>query len=388
LIPLALAVFRDRRIWVLQIPQIKIFLTIGALFLLSTWWNNLIRPESLLPELDETVAWIRAFIVLLGFLVFLLYFVDTIRKIEVIAWFTIALIALSAISAMLPFLQGDEVGRVRADFGAAENSNRLAYMSLFAASLTWFYYSYSKRLLFKSAALLGFFLFIATTLATGSRSGLLQSVILAIIILREQKDWSLTKRIQGGILIASLVVALIAVIPAAQFTRMTTFSSAASAKSAGGKSVRDRLRTIYAALEFSASNPILGIGLGNFVMMHKALYGIENATHNSYLWMLTEGGVGVLLLYLLLFRITYRMLRQLEVRGPPSLLWLSRGLRVNMILLLLFTVFANFWISIFVYLIIGLTLCMMRVPWTADRTVEVIQPAVRVSAGRLATRPH
>jgi O-antigen ligase len=359
-IPLGLAIFRDRRVWVLQIPQIKLLLAIGALFLVSTWWNNLIRPD-LLPELDETIPWTRAFVVLFAFLIFFLYFVDTRKKIEVAAWFTIALIAVSAVSAMLPFLQGDEVRRVRAEFGIAENSNRLAYMCLFAASMVWFYYNHGTGWLKKTIVLPAFFVLIATALASGSRSGFLQLLILAGIILKEQKNWSMTKRIQGVLLIGSLVVALLAVVPTAQFTRMTSFSSAAAAKSTGGKSMRDRLRTIYSALEMAVSNPVLGIGLGNFVWMHKAYYGIENATHNSYLWMLTEGGIGVLLLYLVLFNMTYRMLRQLETRGPPEFLWLSKALRVNMVLFMIFTAFANFWISIFVYLIVGLTLCMARV---------------------------
>jgi hypothetical protein len=329
-----------------------------------------------LPELDETFAWMRAFVILLGFLIFFLYFVDTRERIELVAWFTVGLIAVSALSAMLPFVQGEDVRRVRADFGIAENSNRLAYMCLFAASLLWFYYNHGQGSLKKKLVLPAFFIFSATALASGSRSGFLQMLILAAIILKEQKNWSITKRIQGILLVGSLVVALIAVIPTAQFTRMTSFSSAAAAKSTGGKSMRDRLRTIFSALELAASNPVLGIGLGNFVWMHKAYYGIENATHNSYLWMLTEGGIGVLVLYLIMFHITYRMLRRLEARGPPELLWLSKGLRVNLILFMVFTLFANFWISVFVYLFVGLTVSMLRIRPQVNRRVEIMRPSL------------
>lgn len=392
LIPLALSVFRDRKIWVVEVPQVRLFLAIGALFLVSTWWSNLMHPDTLLPELDETVAWMRAFVVLLGFLVFFIYFIDTQQKIELAVWFSIALIAVSALSAMLPFLKGEDVSRVRSDFGIADNSNRLAFMCLFASSLLWFYYNHGQGLVKKGLVLPAFLFFIVTALASGSRSGFLQMLILMGIILREQKSWSITKRIQGMFMVGSLVVLLLALAPAAQLTRMTSYSSAAAAKSTGGKSMRDRLRTIYSAVELAASNPVLGIGLGNFMWMHKAYYGIENATHNSYLWMLTEGGIGVLVLYLLLFKTTYRMLRQLEARGPPDLLWLSKGLRVNLILFMVFSTFANFWISIFVYLIVGLTVCITRVRPQWNRGVEIMPRPVAVGSdgpvGRLLGSPQ
>jgi O-antigen ligase len=186
-----------------------------------------------------------------------------------------------------------------------------------------------------------------------------QLLVLGMIVIYEQKGWSVTKKIQSVLLVGSVVLLSLAVVPAAQVTRITTYSE--SSHDPGGKSIQHRLATVYAAIEMASANPILGIGLGNFIWMHKLYYGFENASHNSYLWMLTEGGIGVLTLYLLLFRITYRMLRQLEEAGPSELLWLSKGLRVNLILLLVFSIFANFWIGIFVYLIVGFAISMTRI---------------------------
>ena len=81
-----------------------------------------------------------------------------------------------------------------------------------------------------------------------------------------------------------------------------------------------------------------------------AFYGSSGHTHNSYLWALTAGGIGVFGLYLLLFYLTYRMLRQLERSGPQELLWLSKGLRVSLVLFMIFSAFADFWLSDFMYL--------------------------------------
>ena len=44
----------------------------------------------------------------------------------------------------------------------------------------------------------------------------------------------------------------------------------------------------------------------------------------------------MLALYLLLFYVTYRMLRQLEKSGPRELLWLSKATKANLLLFLIF----------------------------------------------------
>lgn len=373
LIPLALSIFHDRTVWVWRVPQVKVLFAIGALFLVSTWWSDFKYPVTLIPQIDMTVQMTRAFVMLLGFLVFCLYFVNTRPRIELMIWVIVALITVTALSAMLPFLEGEELKRARASFGMAENSNRLAYMSIFGASLLWFYHSCGAARWRKCLIFPLLFFLTATAVTAGSRSGFLQLVILGALVVKEQKGWSVTKRIQSIFLVGSVVLVLLVVVPSAPITRIMSYDTEAAEKVTGGESLRTRIATIYALIEMATSNPILGIGLGNFRWMHKTYYGLANTPHNSYLWMLTEGGVGVLALYLVLFRITYRMLRQLETAGPRDLLWLSKGLRVNLILLLVFSIFANAWLEIFPYLIIGLTICMTRV-WQ-DRSQNFTLPA-------------
>ena len=66
----------------------------------------------------------------------------------------------------------------------------------------------------------------------------------------------------------------------------------------------------------------------------------------------------MLALYLLLFYVTYRMLSRLEKSGPRELLWLSKATKANLLLFLIFSGFADFWLSDFIYLIIGLAVAM------------------------------
>jgi hypothetical protein len=172
-----------------------------------------------------------------------------------------------------------------------------------------------------------------------------------------------------------LVVFLgLAFVPSAFLDRVTTFDPEVDAP--GQDSLQNRVHAVHSALSMVASDPLFGAGVGNFTWVARVFYHSPGATHNSYLWATTSGGLGVLGLYLLLFYVTFRMLRQLEREGPRELLWLSKALRVNLITFLIFSAFADFWLSDFLYLMIGLTVAMTYV-W---RRQGEIQMATRSAA--------
>jgi O-antigen ligase len=151
----------------------------------------------------------------------------------------------------------------------------------------------------------------------------------------------------------------LAFVPSAYLERVTTFDPEVDAP--GQESLQNRLLVVTSALKMAASDPLFGAGLGNFPWVARVFYNSGGATHNSYLWAITSGGVGALVLYLLLFYVTFRMLRQLEKYGPRELLWLSKALRVNLVTFLIFSGFADFWLSDFLYLIMGLAVAMTYV---------------------------
>ena len=198
------------------------------------------------------------------------------------------------------------------------------------------------------------FLLPVGALTAGSRSGLLQLATLAALIVKDQKGWSAGKRMYCIFCMGVTGLLILAVVPHAYLERATTFDPDTDAP--GQESLQNRIHVIFAALRMIASDPLFGTGIGNFPWVGPAFYGSSGHTHNSYLWALTAGGVGVFALYLLLFYLTYRMLRQLERSGPQELLWLSKGLRVSLVLFMIFSAFADFWLSDFMYLILGLTI--------------------------------
>lgn len=372
LIPLGLSFLRDRGSWLLGVPQIQIFLIIGLLFLVSIWWSELKYPTTLFPEKDETRRQITLFVTRLVWLIFFLYFITTRQRIELAVWLALGLIVAAALSALPAFLASGGAKRAAATFSLARNSNRLAYICLFATSLVWFYRSFGQTQRWKLLTL-PFLLFLpVTALTTGSRSGLLQMVTLAALVVKEQKGWSVTKRIYAIFVIGFIALLIFAIVPTIYLVRATSFDPQVHAP--GQESLQHRIHVVFGALKMVASDPIFGAGIGNFTWVAPAFFGSGGNTHNSYLWALTSGGIGVFALYLLLFYITYRMLKQLETSGPQEFLWLSKGLRVNLLLFLIFTAFADFWLSDFLYLIVGLTIAMTHLWQRGEQKLALSRP--------------
>jgi len=368
LIPFVLSILRDRVIWVFRVPQVKIFFLIGILLLASTWWSLEQHPLSIIPEFDGTERMLHLFFARLVFLVFFIYFITTQRRIELAVFLVLVLILIAAQTALPVSLSGR---RARATFSLAANPNRLAFICLFATSLLWFYRS-SLQARWKSLTVPLLFFLPATALATGSRSGFIQMVILGVLILKEQEGWSAMKRVHSFLFLGAVLIVLSVIVPASQYMRATSFDPTTQAP--GKQSLNKRITRIWNLLETAASNPIVGIGIGNFRWVNQLRYGDDRQPHNSYLGTLAESGVPVLSLYLLLFYVSYRMLNQLKRSGPRELLWLSKGLRVNFILFLVFSAFADFWVNDFLYLIIGLTVAMTVLWQRQEVTAAQLRP--------------
>ncbi len=352
LVALVLLIIRERALWAWRLPQVKILTAIGILFLASTGWNYYRNPITLVPELDQTMEIMQQFFTRLIFLVLFLSFMRTSKQIELAAWVVILIIVASALNALYLFsLPG--AGRAWASFGIGRNPNRLAFFCLLGASLLWFYRSYRIAPRWKTVTFLLFLPLPALALASGSRAGFLQLIAFLALIFKEQEGWSVAKRLRSLLFLGAVSLVFLLIIPTSSLLRATTFEASWTAP--GGKSMSDRIQTVLTALEMVAQDPVFGIGPGNFTWMHQAFYGTALATHNSYIWALVSGGIGALVLYLFLLAGTYRMLRRLERSGPHDLLWLSKGLRIGLVLFMIASAFADLWHSDLLYAIVGLT---------------------------------
>jgi len=360
-VPLVLEVVRDRRLTVWRMPQVRLLLVIGGVLLVATEWSLLVHPTPPFSEREGPWSTLMLFGQQLLFLLYLVYFVKTPRHL-VAAVVVVLLMILGAALDSLD-LQGWGHGgeRARVSQGWAANSNRLAFLCVWGTAFAWALRVKGPRGWWRPLTLVPLFGLPITTLMTGSRNGLLQLVMLAGLILLEQRQWSPAQRARACILMALAGLLVLAVAPAAMLQRASNFEEA---------SVADRMATHWAGARMVAEHPLFGIGPGNFHWRNRAMTGHAMSTHDSYLWALTSGGPLLLALYLVLFHRTYRMLRTVERRASRPYVWLATALRFNLVILLTFSFFADLWLSHPFYLLLGLTIVLFRTARPAPPPVD------------------
>jgi O-antigen ligase len=266
------------------------------------------------------------------------------------------------------------------------NENRLAFMCNISILLIWMFVQIWRKPLVR---LVGFGMMLAMagmTLATASRSGFL-SLGLVFLFLLFQKGVSAMFR--GGIILAMVAAGLVVllVLPKTSYERLMNYSLDQSTKSEAWRSTQSRIETNQHALEIFQSAPLLGVGPGNFRWLHRERYPYTLAAgrpnHNSYLWAATEGGALALGLYLVLFYFILRDLgRAQRLYAQSDALWhVTRFLRGFFIIWLFFSVFADFWLEVHLYLIVGMTMLLVRKRFdeyqAADQPSTAVPPGAR-----------
>jgi O-antigen ligase len=238
--------------------------------------------------------------------------------------------------------------------GFAGNQNRLGFLCVWGIALFWALRFRAPAGWWRRITLVPLLALPIVTLMTGSRSGLLQLMLLAGLILLEQRQWSPAQRTRAFALVAVVALVVVLAAPSAMVQRATTLDM-------GGFTTIHRLHTYEAGIMMVLENPLFGVGPGNFDWRNHVMTGRALSAHNSYLWALTSGGPLLLILYLAVFHRIYRTLRTVERHGTGPFVWLATALRLNLITLLLFSFFGTIWQAEPFWLLVGLTIVVARV---------------------------
>lgn len=368
---LGLRVLLTGRADFLKSNQIRIFLLIGVLLGLNWYISGSVDPPANLAGLDLTERVIDRFVFQFMFIVFSVAFIRTRGQLLALtALFLVAVFwtipgAISHSYSVEAVVTKAEALRATATAGAAtaENSNRLAFIALMGASLVWFAVQQYRSPVVRLLGLPAMVALVITVFMSGSRSGILNLVLLSLLLL-----WQ--SRLRGGQIAGLVVMTVVAVgvgamlVPQPVLDRLMTFipsegGDAWTPDTITRSNIR-RLTILEAGLKLAAENPILGIGIGNFRWMtalDPSYGGMAMSAHNAYLAVLAEGGIVLLGGYLLLFGRTLRDLTGVikqSARSPEvGLRWLAIATRTNLILLLFFSLFAEVWKEFFFLLIIA-----------------------------------
>ncbi len=368
----------------LRAPQVVLFLLIGTLFVVSLIhsWHAYI-PVGRVPK-DMSGTTLFLFVSRLAFLVFIVNFLNTERRVIALLFcllgFTMVVIP-SAFYNLVTWTGATDVVtgkrleefRISADVSSwGQNTNRLAFMCNIAILLIWMFGRIWKARAIRIGGLVAILALTTLVLATGSRSGFLSLGLVSAILLfqRGLPSWS-RFGIVGALVVCAVGVLLL--LPPDARERLLNYSADQSARQEGWRSTLVRIETDENALEIFASAPLLGVGPGNFRWVHYERYPYSIAagrpTHNSFLWAATEGGALVLALYLTLLFVIWRDLRAaLRYYSPDHQLWhVGWFLMGYLTIFLFFSMFADFWLEPHLYLMAGLSILLRRFATTVSR---------------------
>jgi O-antigen ligase len=318
------------------------------------------------------------------FLVLFVFFVRTRRDLRSVVAILVAALLFTYFSVSTGEGQfGWGTGRLRAlsEAGGAvyagRNPNKLAYFALLVLTLLWYGRTTIKnKVWYPLWGVVTALAFVMIPL-TGSRSGMLNLLVFLLIVLVEGR-FNLRK-ILGLVAVSFLMVVQFAydtsvvdlLLPGQTAARLSNIGVRAEVIQESGfeaqGSAGGRFRTAQSAARVWLSYPLFGVGIGNFESERAVTdpFGVVGPPHNSYLWALAEGGLLAFAFYLWIFAWTWRRIEDIrweyEARyGPMKLGWLVNAMRTGLIGFLFYSLFADMWYHDFFYIVMGLSLALIR----------------------------
>jgi O-antigen ligase len=357
----------------LRSRQVQLVLAISALLVFSGFINGVDYEEQINLGLRVTGQDpMRVLATRAAFLVFFVAFVRSPRELRGLVGLFVALALITAWGGSSAALTGGSDVPQAATYRAgglgtlietAGNPNRLALISTLGLIFAWEHGQSRQRpglVWLNNAAVV----FLAVTVVlTASRGGALGLAVASMMMFLRRRG--VGRRIIYGSIVALVAGVLIyELVPQTALDRLSNIPGVSEdAEAEGGGSLERRGYTYGVAYTIWSESPIIGVGLGNWEFMRFTLDPLHSAAvpHNSLVLAVSEGGIIVAALYLILFITSLRRLGELE-RDPEvvararsdGIFWLIRATRVALIAFLVFSMFGDLWELIFFYFLFGL----------------------------------
>ena len=216
--------------------------------------------------------------------------------------------------------------------GLAANPNDLALMLNLIVPIAAALAFDSKRFALRAVAALAALISIAAVILTFSRAGFLTlattGVMLFVVLIRRKSPGA-----AAFLLLAALAVPVL--LPAGYADRLSTITNIESDRTG---SAQGRWQDFIVAAEVVASNPIIGVGIGNdMIALNQRRGGEETwrSVHNAYLQYAVDLGLPGLLLFAWLHIMCFRTARSVERRAAREpalrhLAYLAAGVQISL----------------------------------------------------------
>jgi hypothetical protein len=281
--------------------EARLLLAMILLLFLSAVFSPVWRGGALSETIDFAkvfIAWVLTFLLITTF--------DRLRTIIFIQ--TASVVSICAIS----MIKGHNQPRLEGVIGGIySNSNDLAFAIVLTLPFALAFITTTRSKIGKMLWMSGILVMLAALFLTASRAGFIDLVISGAVAM-----WHFGIRGRRHMLIAGVAlvcVLLMALAGGKLYNRFAALSGDSATEESAYGSYEQRKYLMYGALEGIEHYPVLGIGANNFMTYS----GIWHEVHMTYLQICVEGGIPVLILYLLFFRRGFKNLKIL--RRTPNL---------------------------------------------------------------------
>ena len=282
--------FKDLPKMVNLLLYMIILLYVGA-FLSPIWRGGALTRTADFSKIY--VCWVLVFLIITTF--------ARLKRIIFIQAFSVVMVCIAVI------IKGHDVPRLNEVLGGFySNPNDLAFAVVLSLPYALAFFVAAKNGLVKAFWCVGMLLMLTVIFLTASRAGFIDllcsySATLYFIAIKGKRYWLIVASALIGVLIVSTVGGRL-------YDRFSAMSGSSATEQSAYGSYEDRKYLMVRALEGIEHYPLLGLGCRNFETYSL----IWHEVHMTYLQIAVEGGIPVLILYLMFFRRDFQNIGALQ----------------------------------------------------------------------------
>jgi O-antigen ligase len=195
---------------------------------------------------------------------------------------------------------------------------------------------------------------IAAIIISYSRGAFL-GLFISILVLA----WKIGRR--NRLAIATLVIAFglafLALAPSSYMDRMATIRNPSQEASA-----LSRRNVLFRSIRVAITNPLLGVGMGNFHIVSIK----ELVSHNAYTQVAADMGIPAMVVYILFIITPFKQLRRIEretsvSRRGSKYYYLAVGLQASLVGYMVSSFFGAVAYQYYIYYLVGYAICLRRI---------------------------
>jgi O-antigen ligase/polysaccharide polymerase Wzy-like membrane protein len=265
--------------------EARLLLIMIGLFYVGAFLSPVWRGGAVTRTIDFSkvyVAWVLVFLLITTF--------DRLRRIIFIQAFSVVVVCAAAL------IKGHSTPRLDGVLGGIySNPNDLAFAIVLSMPFALAFMVTAKNALIKVLWLVGMLVMAVAIFETASRAGFIDLIISGSVTLY----FFAIKGKRPYLIVATGLIGVVIMAAAGGklFDRFAALSGGSTTEQSAYGSFEDRKYLMYRALDAIEHYPILGIGLRNFPTYSL----IWHDVHMTYLQVCAEGGIAVLVLYLMFF---------------------------------------------------------------------------------------